>query len=59
MKGWRTLLFAGVVALAGVLEQFDWFQIVPAQWNGLVLVVVGIVVAWLRKITTTSVGEGS
>jgi hypothetical protein len=59
MKGWRTLLFAGVVALAGVLEQFDWLQIVPAQWNGLVLVVVGIVVAWLRKITTTSVGEGS
>jgi hypothetical protein len=59
MKGWRTLLFAGVVALAGVLEQFDWLQIVPAQWNGLVLVVVGIVVAWLRKITTTSVGEDS
>lgn len=52
-------MFAGVVALAGVLEQFDWLQIVPAQWNGLVLVVVGIVVAWLRKITTTSVGEDS
>ena len=57
MKGYKTLLFAIVLAIAGALEQFDWLQIVPEQWNGLVLVVVGLVVGWLRKITTTPLGE--
>ncbi len=57
MKGYKTLLFAIVLAIAGALEQFDWLQIVPEQWNGLVLVVVGLIVGWLRKLTTTPLGE--
>jgi len=59
MKGWRTLLFAGIVAIAGVLEQFDWFSVVPEGWGGLAVVVIGIVVAYLRKITTTPLGESA
>jgi hypothetical protein len=58
MKGYKTLLFAVILAIAGALEQFDWLQIVPEQWNGLVLVIVGLIVGWLRKLTTTPIGEG-
>jgi hypothetical protein len=57
MKGYKTLLFSLILAIAGALEQFDWLEIVPEQWNGLVLVVIGLIVAWLRKITTTPVGK--
>lgn len=56
MKGWKTLIFAAVLALAGVIEQFDWATVIPEGWAGIVLLVVGVVVAWLRKLTTTSIG---
>jgi hypothetical protein len=57
MKGWKTLLFAIILAIAGALEQFDWLQIIPEQWSGLALVVVGILVGYLRKLTTTPLGK--
>lgn len=57
MKGWRTLIFAALLALAGVIEQFDWASVIPEGWSGAVLLVVGVVVAWLRKITSTPLGS--
>jgi len=57
MKGYKTLLFAIILAIAGALEQFNWIDIFPEQWTGLVVVIVGIIVGWLRKITTTPIGE--
>ena len=57
MKGYKTLLFAVILGIAGALEQFNWIEIIPEQWNGLALVVVGLIVGWLRKITTTPVGK--
>lgn len=56
MKGYRTLLFAVLLAIAGALEQFDWVQVIPEQWSGIALAVIGVIVAWLRKITTSPLG---
>ena len=57
MKGWRTLIFALVIAVIGVLEQFDWATVIPEEFHGWSLALVGIVVAWLRKVTTTAIGH--
>lgn len=57
MKGWKTLLFAIVLAIAGTLEAFDWATIVPEGFEGLALGVIGIIVGWLRKLTTTPLGS--
>lgn len=57
MQGWRTLLFAALLAIAGVLETFDWVTVIPEGWVGPVTIGIGILVAWLRKITTTPIGE--
>lgn len=57
MKGWKTLLFAIILAIAGVLEQFDWVQIVPDGFGGIAMAVVGFIVAWLRSVTSTPLGK--
>jgi hypothetical protein len=57
MKGFKTLLFAAILAIAGVLEQFDWLSIVPEGFGGIALAVIGVIVAWLRKVTTTPIGK--
>lgn len=51
LKGWRTLIFAAVVALVGVLEAFDWATVIPEQYHGWALALIGVVIAWLRKVT--------
>ncbi len=53
MQGWKTLLFAIILAIVGALEAFDWAQVVPEGWEGIVLAVVGVVVGYLRQVTTT------
>jgi hypothetical protein len=57
MKGWKTVFFNAILALIGVLEAADWADIVPEGWTGAALIVVGVVGTWLRKITTTPLGE--
>ncbi len=58
-KGWKTLGFAALVALAGVLQAFDWTTIIPMNqtWSGVVLIAIGAVIAALRYVTTTPVGQ--
>lgn len=57
MKGWRTLAIMGAIALVGILQQADWATLVPPQYVGLALAIVGGLGAALRIITTTPVGE--
>lgn len=58
-KGWRTIGFMVAVAVVGVLQQADWMQLVPPQYAGLALAVVGAAGMFLRMVTTTAPGSSS
>ena len=58
MKGWRTVLFALLLATIGVLEATDWASIVPdGPAKGWVILGIALITAWLRAITTTPIGR--
>ena len=59
LKGWRTLGFAAVVALVGVLQTADWVHLVPQDqsWSGIAMIAIGAIIAGLRVITTTPIAE--
>lgn len=58
MKGWRTLGFNVVVAIANVVVLYNWADIVPAQY---LIIVNGVLVpainGWLRSVTDTPLGK--
>lgn len=56
MKGWKTIIFSMIIAMLGVAETADWISVLGDQWGGVVLLVVGVISAWLRKLTTTPLG---
>lgn len=58
LQGYRTLLFALVVAVGGVFQAFDWATVIPQDkpWSGIAMIVVAAAIAALRSITTTPVG---
>ncbi len=58
LKGWRTLLFALLVATIGVAEATDWAQVIPdGPDKGLWLLAISLAIAFLRVITTTPLGK--
>ncbi len=59
MRGWRTLFVAAGIALAGVAQTFDWATIIPQDrtWSGIAMIGVGAVIAALRSITSTPIGQ--
>jgi len=59
IKGWKTLAFALVMAVLGVMQTFDWTTVVPQDktWSGAVMIGIGAVIAALRMVTTTPVGK--
>ncbi len=60
LKGWRTLLFALLVAAVGVAEATDWTSLIPdGPARGWWLLGISLAIAWLRVITTTPVGHHS
>ena len=56
-KGWKTIIFNSVIAIFGVLEATSWVDVIGEQWGGIVLLAIGLIGVWLRKITTTPVGQ--
>ena len=56
MKGYRTLALSLAVAIVGVLQTFDWATVIPGQYAGPALLIIGAASAALRFITTTPVG---
>lgn len=59
MQGYRTLMLALAMAVAGVLQTFDWVTVVPQNktWSGMAMLAVGAAIAALRYVTTTPVGK--
>lgn len=57
MKGWKTLLFSALLAVVGVLEGFGWAEIIPDGIEPFILPLIAVVMAWLRKVTTTAIGQ--
>jgi hypothetical protein len=61
MKGWKTLGFALAVAVAGVVQSFNWATVVPQDktWSGVAMIAIGAVIAALRYVTTTPIGKSN
>ncbi len=59
LKGWKTLIVAALVALAGVAHQADWINLSGPTNAGYVLSGVGILMAILRFLTNTPAGSGT
>jgi len=59
MKGYRTLIIGALVAVFGIAEGFNWIDILPAEWANFVIGAVGVIMMYLRKITTTPVGDST
>ena len=57
MKGYKTIIFGALLAVLGFLQGVDWVTVVPEQWTGVVLAVIGGVTMLLRKMTTTPLGK--
>lgn len=55
MKGWRTLVLAVITAAIGALEAFDFTDIITGDNAPFVISALGILFAWLRKITDTKI----
>lgn len=54
-KGYKTLVFGALLAVAGFFQAVDWVQFVPEGYVGIAMAVVGAAVVWLRSVTTTSI----
>ena len=58
LVGWKTLIFGLFVAVSGVLQTFNWYTVVPQDktWSGVVMVLIGGAIVFLRYVTTTPIG---
>ena len=53
MKGYRTYLVSGLVALFGALALVDWNALIANPKDGWIAVVSGVLMAVMRSVTTT------
>lgn len=56
LKGHRTRIFGTSITILGVVEMYA-REVIPAEYQGAVLMTVGIVVVILRELTTTPPGK--
>ena len=57
LKGFRTVLVAAALVVLGGLETFNVTDYVTTENAGIALAAVGLLVAVLRKFTTTPLGQ--
>ena len=55
-KGNRTRAFGTLVLILGVIEQYA-REVFPEDWQGLILMTIGVVIIILRQVTTTAPGS--
>lgn len=58
LKGWKTMAVGAVFAAMGFLQQADWAEVVPPEYAGMAVGVLGLVMMALRAVTNTPVGKG-
>ena len=56
-KGWKTLLFALIIGIIGVLDGFQWVDVIPDKFEPFAIPLIAIVVGYLRSISTTAIGK--
>jgi hypothetical protein len=56
MKGYRTVIFNGVIGTLGILETAD-YSFLPDEIKGPLLIGVAIGGLWLRLLTTSPMGK--
>ena len=58
LAGYRTLVVGIAVAVAGVLQTFNWATVVPQDqtWSGVAMLLIGGAIVFLRYVTTTPIG---
>jgi len=56
-KGWKTLVFALVIGIIGVLDGFQWVDVIPDRFEPFAIPLIAIVVGYLRSITNTAMGK--
>ena len=65
LKGWRTVIFNGVVAVAAVVTELvaylaadtSWSEYLPRSWTVAAIVIINVANIFLRFITTSRVGR--
>ncbi len=59
MTGYKTLIFALIVAVGGVLQTFNWATVIPQNqtWSGIAMIAIAAIIAGLRTVTSTPVGK--
>lgn len=57
MKGWRTIIFGGLISTLGVLQSADLITLFgDKRMAGWAMAGIGIATIWLRLLTTTPAG---
>ena len=59
MKGWKTIIFGALIAALGTIDAASLANVIPQQFAGLVVGAIGVVVMFLRSITTTGIGQAT
>lgn len=59
MQGWKTLIFGALITFLGGLQAADFAAIVPQEYVGIVMSVIGLAVMGLRAITKTPVTKSA
>lgn len=59
MKGWKTVIVSAALAVVGIIEQTDAATLVPQEHVGAFVTGIAVLMAALRKFTTTPLGKSS
>jgi len=57
LKGYRTFIVGGAIAVLGALETLQWTDIVTEANAGVIVAAIGGVIGVLRAVTTTAPGS--
>ena len=55
MKGFKTMAVAALLVVLGMVEQSGIVDLIPDEYKGFAIAVIGAVMAGLRLVTTTPV----